>query len=233
MNKNHVTPLSSLTVVYVGERLRAFIAEILARNNIYSVDIQKFDVASLDAASERLGSLDRASDARAVLFIHPTPADDVVRMVSILCDRLPQGESLLLISEDEHHHPVITSIAGAKYLVLSPNASRQQMEQEILRALSQTPDIDTRSSDTAARQQVLDYCRMLTPSELEVLCCILEGSLNKAIASKLDVSERTVENRRRKIFDTFGSHSVAVVTRMVSETIGCDAVFAMRDNLSQ
>ena len=128
---------------------------------------------------------------------------------------------------------MITSIAGAKYLVLYADASRQQMEQEILRAMSEAGDVLPRSSDHAARQHVLECCRKLTESELEVFCCILEGLLNKTIASKLNVSEPTVENRRRKIFDTFGSHSEAVVTRMVSATIGCFAVFAMRDNSDQ
>lgn len=43
----------------------------------------------------------------------------------------------------------------------------------------------------------------------EVLAHILEGKANKAIARTLDVSERTIENDRSKLYKAFGVESVA------------------------
>lgn len=233
-----VSGLNLLTVVYVGERLRALISEIVARNQIHSVELR-----NLNADRDILQSLDLPADSKTVLIIHPKATDDVVRLVSVLCESLSPGASLRLISEDEFHHPVITSLTGASCAIFPPDVSPEQMEREILRFLEQEPSQEpsqhgddkqggseqSRFQRPSAREHVLACCRKLSPSELEVLCFILEGGMNRAIAGKLDVSERTVENRRRRIFETFGSHSVAVVTRMISETIGCDAVFRMRD----
>lgn len=217
--------LGVMTVVYVSERLRMLIKEILDRNQIHFVELQHFD-----RELETLAALDFSSHPRTVVIVHPNSNDDVVRMVTVMCDLLKANTSILLISEDEHHHPVITSITGSSCLVLSPDVTPQRMEDELLRAFDQGPSATTKLERTAAQDHVLDCCKKLSASELEVLCYILEGGMNRAIANKLDISERTVENRRRKIFETFGSHSVAVVTRMISETIGCDEVFKMRDN---
>jgi FixJ family two-component response regulator len=50
-----------------------------------------------------------------------------------------------------------------------------------------------------------------------VLQLILEGCKNRTMAKRLDVSLRTVENRRRRVFDVMQADSVAELTRMVLE----------------
>jgi len=60
-------------------------------------------------------------------------------------------------------------------------------------------------------QQRLD---LLTPKEREVLELIVAGDANKMIASKLDVSVRTVENHRQKIFQKMQAQSLAELVRM-------------------
>lgn len=59
--------------------------------------------------------------------------------------------------------------------------------------------------------------RRLSPQDRQVLRLILEGCKNRTMAKRLDVSLRTVENRRRRVFDVMQAESVAELTRMVIE----------------
>jgi two-component system response regulator FixJ len=59
--------------------------------------------------------------------------------------------------------------------------------------------------------------KKLAPSDRSVLQLMLRGYKNRSIAKKLDVSLRTVENRRRRVFDVMLADSVAQLTRMVVE----------------
>lgn len=59
--------------------------------------------------------------------------------------------------------------------------------------------------------------RRLSPQDRQVLQLILEGCKNRTMAKRLDVSLRTVENRRRRVFEVMQAESVAELTRMVME----------------
>ena len=55
----------------------------------------------------------------------------------------------------------------------------------------------------------------LSDKECEVLELMLVGTSNKAMAAKLDVSLRTIENRRRKVFSKLHVDSVAELVALV------------------
>ncbi len=59
--------------------------------------------------------------------------------------------------------------------------------------------------------------KRLAPQDRSVLQLMLDGMKNRSIAKRLDVSLRTVENRRRRIFEVMRADSVAQLTRMVVE----------------
>lgn len=59
--------------------------------------------------------------------------------------------------------------------------------------------------------------KRLAPQDRSVLQLMLEGMKNRSIAKRLDVSLRTVENRRRRIFEVMRADSVAQLTRMIVE----------------
>ncbi|MBX3424540.1 MAG: response regulator transcription factor [Pirellulales bacterium] len=63
--------------------------------------------------------------------------------------------------------------------------------------------------DTQAR------LRLMSEKERQVLDCMIAGDANKVTARKLDVSVRTVENHRRKVFEKMGVDSVAELVRLV------------------
>ena len=60
-----------------------------------------------------------------------------------------------------------------------------------------------RSADTRARME------SLTPREFEVLQCILGGAINRQIAEKLSISEKTVKAHRAKIMHKLNVSSAA------------------------
>jgi FixJ family two-component response regulator len=60
------------------------------------------------------------------------------------------------------------------------------------------------------------FCQ-LTESDRAVLQLILKGMKNRSIANRISVSLRTVENRRRRVFDVMKAGSLAELTRMVVE----------------
>ncbi len=57
----------------------------------------------------------------------------------------------------------------------------------------------------------------LTPDESTVLEMIFDGVPNKSIAARMDVSERTVEARRQRLFQKFASNSLPIVVQRVCE----------------
>lgn len=67
------------------------------------------------------------------------------------------------------------------------------------------------------RRSLEERFRRLSPQDRQVLQLILEGCKNRTMAKRLDVSLRTVENRRRRVFDAMQAESVAELTRMVME----------------
>jgi two-component system, LuxR family, response regulator FixJ len=67
------------------------------------------------------------------------------------------------------------------------------------------------------RQEIRRRSDKLTPAELKVMEMMVQGKPNKAIARRLHVSIRTVENRRREIFVKMQADSVAELVRMVIE----------------
>lgn len=63
------------------------------------------------------------------------------------------------------------------------------------------------------RDSILQKLDSLTPKERQVLEYIVAGDANKVVARKLDVSIRTVENHRHKIFHKMGADSLAELVR--------------------
>lgn len=67
------------------------------------------------------------------------------------------------------------------------------------------------------RRELEDRFKRLSAQDRQVLQLILEGCKNRSMAKRLEVSLRTVENRRRRVFDLMRAESVAELARMVVE----------------
>ncbi|QDV13488.1 Transcriptional regulatory protein TdiR [Rosistilla oblonga] len=91
-------------------------------------------------------------------------------------------------------------------------------DHELIEAIQSSLRIDRmhRQQDMRTRE-VFTRLATLSPNETEVLELIIEGVTNKVIANRLDVSIRTIENRRKRIYEKMRTESVAVLVRMVVE----------------
>lgn len=102
--------------------------------------------------------------------------------------------------------------------VLDKRSDRHRMAAEIRAALHR--DREQREALEARRIRG-QRLASLTPKEREVLRLILAGRPNKAIAGELDVSIRTVENRRRSIFAKLRASCLAeLVTLAANAPVG-------------
>ena len=70
------------------------------------------------------------------------------------------------------------------------------------------------SAQGAARATARARIGSLTPREREVLVFLVEGTLNKVIADRLDISPRTVEQHRSHIMEKTGARSLSELVRM-------------------
>ena len=78
-----------------------------------------------------------------------------------------------------------------------------------------------KSNDYLSNQQVLhqwsERIGKLSPREREVMFLVAKGTLNKVIASDLDISMRTVEVHRANVFDKLKVRSAAELATLLSK----------------
>lgn len=92
---------------------------------------------------------------------------------------------------------------------------------DAIRAALAKDDVERKKAET--RESVCSHFDLLTPLEKDILKLIVQGQPNKVIARELDISVRTVANRRAGILAKTGAASTAELIRLavVSETDTC------------
>src|ERR1700739_3816275 len=59
------------------------------------------------------------------------------------------------------------------------------------------------------RTEILQRLESLSPREVDVLCYVLGGQLNREIAAELDISVRTIKHHRGRVMETLGVQQTA------------------------
>ena len=98
---------------------------------------------------------------------------------------------------------------GALDFLMKP-VDEEALLQAIHRSLARHEGLvreGTAADDSRARLE------LLTPREREVLRCVLTGALNKQIAVRLEISEKTVKIHRGRVMDKLAITSVAELVR--------------------
>lgn len=89
-------------------------------------------------------------------------------------------------------------------------------EDELWDAINSALATDRRKrADAEVSQDARGRLASLTEKERDVMQLVAAGDANKVIAKKLEVSERTVENRRRSVYEKLGVESVAEMMRVL------------------
>jgi len=100
--------------------------------------------------------------------------------------------------------------AGAVNFLEKP-FREQDLWDSVRRALEQD---ECNRRRRARRQSVNERIATLSPGEREVLDLILEGKYNKEIAAELNLSIRTVEDRRARLMKKMQANSVAELVQL-------------------
>lgn len=92
-------------------------------------------------------------------------------------------------------------------------------EQELWDAICQASSLDQKKRRIDARHnEIRSRLARLTQKEHEVLDLMIDGKGNKAIAGELNVSVRTVEARRQRVFQKTCTDSVVELVRMILQS---------------
>lgn len=68
--------------------------------------------------------------------------------------------------------------------------------------------VEDRRAQAVRNRELRQMVSTLNPAQREVLRLLLKGLSNRAVAKILDIGLRTVENRRRELYERFGADSV-------------------------
>ena len=108
----------------------------------------------------------------------------------------------------------VRAMRGGAEDFLEKRASKELLLDAVRRALAR--DERERVARARARETSTRF-ESLTARERVVLAHVLQGRLNKQIASDLGIHERTVKVHRKSIMTKLGVRSVAVLTRLMQE----------------
>jgi two-component system, LuxR family, response regulator FixJ len=103
--------------------------------------------------------------------------------------------------------------AGAVTLLEKPY-NDDELWDAIRNALAQDA---ARRAESERYSEIQEHAVQLTPAEHTVMNLIVQGKPNKFIATKLNLSLRTVENRRHEVFVKMGVTSVAELVKLAIE----------------
>jgi two-component system, LuxR family, response regulator FixJ len=91
-------------------------------------------------------------------------------------------------------------------------------EDQLLDALRKAIEKDMQAkAERAGARDILERMEQLTPREYEILQYLITGMLNKQIAFKLGIAEKTVKIHRSRVFEKLGTRSVAELVRMAEK----------------
>ena len=108
----------------------------------------------------------------------------------------------------------VRAMRGGAVDFLEKCASKEALLDAIRRALER---FEKETEGHAHRDAVAGRMAKLTPREREVLGEVILGRMNKQIAAKLGISERTVKMHRTSITTKIGVHSAAQLTTFAHE----------------
>ena len=89
------------------------------------------------------------------------------------------------------------------------SAGQQKLLQRLVRGLATNEGVQPK------RTEIWQRLKSLTPREVDVLCYVLGGQLNREIAAELGITERTIKHHRGHVMEKLGVQSTAQLFPMV------------------
>ena len=125
------------------------------------------------------------------------------------------GIPVIIITAHAETPLTVKAVQNGAVTVLEKPCSNHELSDAIRAGIS----LDASRRAKAAQQQSFhDRLGTLSEQEQAVLDYMIEGTANKVTARRLNVSIRTIENRRQRIFEKTGTKSLAELIRLVVES---------------
>src|SRR3984893_13290323 len=89
-----------------------------------------------------------------------------------------------------------------------PKMRKQELLQRLVGGLATNEGVQPK------RTEIWRRLKSLTPREVDVLCYVLGGQLNREIAAELGITETTVKVHRGRVMEKLGVHSIPNLSQM-------------------
>ena len=178
----------------------------------------KFLLRSLDAALEvdEAGDCAKALEHAAsrnydlVLLDLKIPGVAGLEALAALRDAIPGAPLVVLSGEDSPGVVRAATERGAMGFIpksSTPEVLIQALRLVLARGVYLPPAVLDAAADPATAADGGTALRNLTPRQMDVLRCVIQGKSNKVIARELDVSEGTVKAHLSSVLRAFGARS--------------------------
>jgi FixJ family two-component response regulator len=141
------------------------------------------------------------------------PGLDGLELQKMLSERTSAPPIVFITGHGDIPMSVRAMKAGAVDFLAKP-FSDESLLNAVTQAVEKSRQEKARSLDIAG---IRDHLSKLTPRETEVLYCVVAGDLNKQIASKMGVAEKTIKVHRGHIMQKLQVQSVAELVRMLEK----------------
>ncbi len=122
--------------------------------------------------------------------------------------------SVVFASGEADFRMIVRAMRGGAIDFLEMPLTQHALQDAVARAAQRAV---ARRTAEAERAGVLERFERLTPREREILVQVLEGRLNKQIASTLDCQEATVKVHRSRLMRKLGVRSLARLVQLVHD----------------
>jgi DNA-binding NarL/FixJ family response regulator len=173
------------------------------------------DVATCEAESLEgvLALLESRADIDLVLLDLHMPGNHGLAGLAAIRAQFP-AVAVVLVSANEDPHTVRRALDHGAAGYIPKSASLDEMREAIGTVLacdqwlpSAMRAAVTRTQSSAADADLAARLASLTPQQFRVLTLVAEGLLNKQIADRLDIQERTVKAHLSVIFEKLGARN--------------------------
>ena len=170
------------------------------------------DVSAYSSVAELVEAL--GPDACGCLLLDiRMPDEDGVNAVPMLRERCPCLLIIMITAHADVDSAVRALKAGAVDFIRKP-WGRDVLFEAVDQALSRAGRLRAALDAHLAARRAMDS---LTPRERDVFDQLVTGAANKVVARRLDLSPRTVEFHRARIFEKTGLKSAAELVRLKAD----------------
>lgn len=171
-----------------------------------------FQVKSFLSAEEFLNSVDENQPGCVILDVRMPGIDGLEVHRRLLERNVPL--SVIVLTAYPETRVTVDSLRSGAIAVLEKPFKDQELWSFVQEGVERSELELFRRRHLASLEKRL---KKLAQQDREVLKLMMEGVKNRSIAKRLEVSLRTVENRRRRVFEVMQAESVAQLTRMITE----------------